>query len=338
MGASERENTTASDIEARYHRAVEKIVERAKADQHILAVILFGSLSYDVVWEKSDIDLFLVCQEKSKAEKKVDHNHIALNEEDINIHAQIVSRSELRKLVEGGLQSSFMHSTFARSQLLWSRDPGLASLYEDIERMGERDRQLQLFQAATWILPGLAKAEKFCYVKRDPHYSSIWITYLYAGLARIESHLHGKIADREVIQQALALNPDFFGAIYTDFLDAPKTLETVSAVLEQIEAYLMAHIREMFQPLLAYLAAEGEPRSVTQIDAWCQRHLGVGGASLACEWLADQGVLTKAAVPVRITKRSQTTFDELAFLYVPDESNDEDGCFDLDDPGGMFAW
>ena len=41
----------------------------------------------------------------------------------------------------------------------------------------------------------------------------------------------------------------------------------------------------------------------------------------ACEYLADQGVIVKASSPVRATKRSSTSLQELAFFYLPDGSD-----------------
>ena len=45
-------------------------------------------------------------------------------------------------------------------------------------------------------------------------YSFLWLMYSLAELAKIEVTLHGEIAGREVVQQALKHNPDFFRAIY----------------------------------------------------------------------------------------------------------------------------
>jgi hypothetical protein len=50
-------------IQRRYERAVESLVEKLERDTQVVAAILLGSLSYDVVWEKSDIDILLVTEE-----------------------------------------------------------------------------------------------------------------------------------------------------------------------------------------------------------------------------------------------------------------------------------
>jgi predicted nucleotidyltransferase len=50
-------------IQSQYEEAVAQLVEKLQRDPYIVAAILLGSLSYDVVWEKSDIDMLLVTEE-----------------------------------------------------------------------------------------------------------------------------------------------------------------------------------------------------------------------------------------------------------------------------------
>ena len=51
------------DIKQQFEEALNDFIEKVKEDRNILAVILFGSLSYDTVWEKSDIDLMLITRD-----------------------------------------------------------------------------------------------------------------------------------------------------------------------------------------------------------------------------------------------------------------------------------
>ncbi len=44
------------DVSALYRQALGSLIERLKPDTNILAIILEGSMAYDTVWEKSDID------------------------------------------------------------------------------------------------------------------------------------------------------------------------------------------------------------------------------------------------------------------------------------------
>ena len=46
-------------------------------------------------------------------------------------------------------------------------------------------------------------------------------------LALIEMVLHGKAPAREAIHQAMAVNPGFFKAVYTDLIDGPKDPQSI---------------------------------------------------------------------------------------------------------------
>ncbi len=306
-------------VQKRFERATEIVVAKVKEDKNILAAILFGSLSYDTVWEKSDIDLMLITTEiKASGVKEGCFRAFALHEEGVNIHATVQPRSGFRKMIEGSLQGSFIQSSFAKSKLLFTRDETIRELYEKAHELGERDRKEQLFLAGANLLPSLCKAEKFCKIKKDPLYGFLWITYTYDGLARIEACLHREIATREVIQQALLLNPDFFEVIYTELIQGKKTLKRVGAALDLIDSYLEEKIPLLFQPVLDYLASAASPRSATEIQHWFEGHMNVQGGVTACEWLADKEVITKVSSPVRLTPRSLVEFEELAFYYTKD--------------------
>jgi uncharacterized protein len=56
-------------IQQQYQHAVDTLVEKVQRDPYIVAAILLGSLAYDVVWEKSDIDMLFVTEEfKARSE------------------------------------------------------------------------------------------------------------------------------------------------------------------------------------------------------------------------------------------------------------------------------
>ena len=304
------------DIGQKYETALEMLVEKLQEDRNILAAILFGSLSYDTVWEKSDIDLMLVSGDGKRPTKvnKGEHSFY-LTEADVNIHALLHSRSEFKKMIEGSLRSSFIHSAFSKSRLLFTRDESIRKLYDKVLVMGSKDRQIQLMLAGGSVLPALYKAEKFLVIKNDPQYSFIWLTFMYPGLAKIECYLHGEIAGREVIQQALKLNPEFFSAIYTHLIDQPKTNDRVGEALKMIDDYLLQKIPLLFQPVLDFLEEGGTIKSATEILHWGSHQIYSPWAVMICEWLADKGIIDRASSPIRLTTKSLVEMEEMAFYY-----------------------
>jgi hypothetical protein len=71
----------------------------------------------------------------------------------------------------------------------------------------------------------------------------------------------------------------------------------------------------LFGLVLEHLRDVGEARSATEIDDHFARNHGVGGTHGVCEYLADRGLLVKASVPVKLTRRSNVEVQELAFVY-----------------------
>ncbi|MCA1594966.1 MAG: nucleotidyltransferase domain-containing protein [Chloroflexi bacterium] len=293
-----------------YEEALESLVTRLKGDRTILAAILFGSLAYDEVWDKSDIDVYLI----SEDDKHAPRGGFCLLENGINIHAQVMTRSKFKSRLEGDLQGSFLHSSFARSRLLFSRDESIDRCYENVNHVGARDRELQLLSAGSAVLPALYKAEKWFWVKKDLEYSFVWILFCVDRLATIEVLSRAEVPGREVIQQAMNHNAAFFKAVYTDLIHGPKTEETIRQALELINQYLDERMDLLFKPILDYLAEAGGTRSTTELDAYFTK-IQAGGLSTSYEWLADKGVLQKVPVPLRLGEKSRVTVNEAAYYY-----------------------
>jgi uncharacterized protein len=304
--------------QAHFNEALAALVEDIKKDKSILAAILCGSLSHDTVWNKSDIDLALITIDDAK----IKGGEAALYAEGVNVHAFMLSRTDLRKTVEAALRSSFVHSLLAKGKLLYTHDPTIERMLEGLERIGERDTTVLMLHAGTGALPLVYKAHKFMLTRGDLEYTSLWLLYAASALARIEVVFARQLLEREVIQQALKLNPTFFGTIYTDLLNERKTKERVQAALDAVDAYILERAPIMFAPILDHLREVREARSCTEIADHFKRNFGVSDVMTACEYLADQGMIGKAGAPVKLTKRSDVQLQELAFYHLggPEET------------------
>ncbi|MBO0780768.1 MAG: nucleotidyltransferase domain-containing protein [Ktedonobacteraceae bacterium] len=294
----------------RYEEALRSFVDKVQQDRYIVAAILFGSLAYDDVWEKSDVDILLVSRDDRAAERSY-----SLVENNINFHVNIGPRGKFKEQIERALQGSFMHSVMARSTLLFSTDETIQEYYQHVHHVGSRDREMQMLNAAARVLPVLTKAEKWLVVKRDPIYSFHWFIFLIDSLATIEVLWHADVPGREVIQQALSYNPDFFKPLYTDLIQRPKDTETMREAIQMVHNYLDERRDVLFKPILRYLTAAGSVRSASEIEEHLRQRTGNGYLALACEWLADKGILRKVSSPLRLTEKSRVTLDEAAYYY-----------------------
>jgi hypothetical protein len=311
-------SSSTETIHKKFTDALDNLVAEVRTDRSVLAAILCGSLSHDTVWAKSDIDLVLVTID----DKKVEKTSLALNAGGVNVHAFLIPRADFRKTVEASVHNSFMHSLLAKGRLLYTHDETIAALCARLHEIGERDTQLQLFAAATHALPSIDKAHKWFVTRGDLDYSALWILYAATPLAKIEVMTARRLADREVIPQAMKMNPAFFTTIYTALLNEKKTRKNVQAALQAVDAYVAERSATLFRPLLDHLREVGEARSATEIEAWFKRNFNIEGITTACEYLADQGLIAKVSTPVQLTRRSNVILQELAFVHMgktPDE-------------------
>jgi predicted nucleotidyltransferase len=309
--------TTRGFDQKRFSAALDDLIAKVRQDRSILAAILCGSLAHDTVWTKSDIDLALVTIDDRKIEK----TSIALYAGGINVHAFLMPRADFRKTVEGSIRNSFFHSLLAKGRLLYTHDETIVSLYAGLSEIGERDTQVQILTAATHALQPMDKARKWFVTRGDLEYTVLWILYAATPLAQIEVLGAGLLVDREVIPQAVKLNPSFFGAIYTNLLNAKKTRTQVETALETAEKFMAERAPKLFALVIDHLRDVGEARSASEIDAHFKRNFDIAGVTPACEYLADLGLISKASIPAQLTKRSNISVEELAFAYIEESPN-----------------
>lgn len=300
------------DTRQRFTDAVDALVDQVKEDRSVLAAILCGSLSHDIVWAKSDVDLVFITID----DKKVDREALSLYADGVNVHALLMPRATFRATVEGARRNSFMHSFLAKGRLLYIHDSTIDALVASLRARGDRDTQMQCFRSATHVLPSLYKAHKFFRTRGDLEYTSLWILYAATPLAELEVMRAGLLVDREVIPQAIALNPELFRTVYTSLLNEKKSTTKVQAALDGIDTYMARRATELFAPLLEHLRDVGEARACTELEDHFERNFGIEHVTTACEYLADQGLLGKASVSARLTKRSNVDVQELAFFHV----------------------
>lgn len=300
----------AADVRARYETALERLMIEVREDRNILAAILCGSLSHDQVWEKSDIDLVLVTIDD------VTSHGVVINADDINVHTSIMTRSAFKQRLDGATRNSFGHSLFAKATLIFARDPSIEQLFEELNLIGERDTTIQQLQSLSELLASLYKAEKWFYVKDDLNYAALWLLFTANSLAQMVVGREGQLVAREVIADAMKIEPELFQVIYIDLLNRKKTKKAVATAIDAVNAYIDRHRDRVCAPILDYLRETGEPRSVTELNHHFHRNYNIESVVLVCEWLADSGLIDKVSTPVKLTKKSRKSIDELAFFYL----------------------
>jgi hypothetical protein len=298
-------------VQQAFTAALEELIAQVKQDKSILAAVLCGSLAHDTVWAKSDIDLLLITVDDQRTES----SGVALYANGVNVHALLMSRTQFRRIAEGSLRNSFMHSFLTKGRVLYTHDDTISVLCARLQEIGERDTQIQLLRAGIQALGPVDKAHKWMITRGDLDYTALWILYAATALARIEILSARRLMDREVIPQAMQLNPAFFKIVYANLLNTKKTVNNVQGALNAIDAYLSKRAPALFGLIIDYLREAGDTRSASEIEAHFSRNFGVEGVTGACEYLSDRGLICKVSSSIQLTKRSNITVQESAFAF-----------------------
>ena len=298
-----------SDIHSQIEDAVQKFVDTIAEDRYIVAAILTSNLAEDNVWEKTNVNITLIMRDGTKFQQR----ECQLIEDGIPIRVRLQNRNVYKKLMERNLQGSGILAIMSQSEILWTKDPSLTDLHKDLDVIGERDKESQLFNASSEVTTVLDKTEKWFYVKKDYNYTFHYLMFAVRGLARLETIRHGETPKRKVIYQALKHNPAFFNAIFTDIINVPKNEENLGKVLQLIDTYLEDNAQTFFKPLLDFLEDAGGEQSLSDIyDHFGHRQLWI---CMACEWLSRKEILEQFSSPIRLTMDSKVSVEEPAYFY-----------------------
>ncbi|MDE0483001.1 MAG: hypothetical protein OXI67_10520 [Candidatus Poribacteria bacterium] len=298
-----------SDIHSDIENAVERFTDTIAEDRYIVAAILTSNLAEDNVWEKTNINISLIMRDGTKFQQR----EYQVIEDGIPIRVRLQNRSAYKKLLERNLQGSGIFSIMSQSEILFTKDPSLTDLHKDLDVIGKRDKESQLFNAASGVTTVLDKAEKWFYVKKDYNYTFHYLMSAVKELARLETIRHGETPKRKVIYQALKHNPEFFNAIFTNIINVPKNEENLGEVLQLIDTYLEDNAQTFFKPLLDFLEDAGGEQSLSDIyDHFGHRQLWI---CMACEWLSRKEILDQFSSPIRLTMDSKVSVEEPAYFY-----------------------
>ncbi len=150
---------------AAFTAALDALVPQLRSDRSILAAILGGSLSHDT--RLGQVGHRPAARHGGRQARRVRRTS-SLYADGVNVHALLMQRAEFRKLAEGAVHQSFMHSFLAKSRVLFTHDDTIADLCARLQAIGERDTHLALLEAGTHALPCIYKAHKFLDHPRRP--------------------------------------------------------------------------------------------------------------------------------------------------------------------------
>lgn len=296
-------------LQTRYQAAVESFVANVCKDVNVIAVIVCGSLAYDTVWEKSDIDLTVIVRDQPLATTAY-----CLVEDDITINTSILARSAFKRCMDRATGGSITQAYLAKGTLVYTTDDSLQDYFVEFKRLGSQDIALTVMDKACELIDIRRKCEKWLTVKKDPLYAQFYLLKAAEVMAQMEVCSMGEPPTRESILRVMELAPELLAPFYSDALShSYEETELLSAITE-MDAFLLGKLELIKRPVVAFMG-EGKPKSVTLLARYFQldSHFIIG----LLDYLAEQEVLVKVSQTIRLTSKSRPAVEELAFLYIP---------------------
>jgi predicted nucleotidyltransferase len=290
-------------VQADYQSALNELAKKAEADEYVLNLMVGGSLSYDTVWEKSDIDVMLITRDEPYGVRRM------FIEKDVALEGEVVTRDYFRKGTQRVKDGSIFHSYFSKSKLIVSKDDTIKDIYEMGQDIGSRDVEDLLLLNYIFCKDLINKAHKALYVKDDPHFALNFVMSGIRRMANIEVLLNRTIPLRESTEQALNFNPDFFNAIFTDMIHAPKkTWDVMDDVLKKMEGYLNERLSVFVQPIHRLLQKEDEMTHYDLMAKFSEIWL-----PLDLREFVEKGLIQQTEAPFRFTKKSSSEMMQPAY-------------------------
>ena len=290
--------------------AMNNFVDKVKDDPHVIALLLWGSLSYYEVWEKSNIEFTLLVRDKSAS--VMTHYIGDADGYELNLHLMEVSKfkEELQKSRAG----EFWHSAWSKGTFVYTKDESLLTFFDEVRKAGKDDLVRTFTRLIDPLMGATVKAEKWITVYGNALYAQRFLHRAYTYAADMVLMRHGEEPTRESVLRAMELEPEFMHEVFVIPTTTAMAVADVKRVLGVIEAYLAEHMDWWSNPILRFLS-DGEEKTASHIAKQ------VGAGYRALDFLARRGIIVRITKPSRIFKKSRLTIDEVAYIYHKEEKS-----------------
>ncbi|WNS46296.1 nucleotidyltransferase [Paenibacillus sp. MMS20-IR301] len=298
-----------AELQSRYTAAAESFVDKVKGDPNVIAVIVCGSLAYDQVWERSDIDMAVIVRDQL-----LQQHGYCLVEDGITINVQLFARSEFKRGFEKMVGGSIPQSYFAKGQIVYSADDSLYEYFEEFKKLGSHDIALSLLRDACELIDLFDKSRKWLTVRKDLLYAQYYLLKAADQIAKMELSSQGEPPIRESILTVMDRKPELMAPLYSEAMSRRMSQEDIGTAIGGISRFIDGKLDMLKEPVLDYLA-DGEIRTMTMLA----KHFKLDTHLLIniLEYLADKGIIEKVSQTIRITPKSRPAVEEIGYLYIP---------------------
>ena len=115
---------------------------------HTSSRLCVGSLSTETIWQRESLGLWIIeadgVTRRLQSDGQDERIFRILVENGINIHAEVIPRSRFKQMVEGSSRTAFSCSFFAHREIVYSKDPSIASWFKKANALATKDQEREL--------------------------------------------------------------------------------------------------------------------------------------------------------------------------------------------------
>lgn len=304
---------------AEFAAALDEFLDRIRDDPWVLAAVLVGSLDEETAWRRESLGLWIIeadgVTKRLTSDGQDERIFRTFAEAGINIHAEIISRSRFRRMIEGNSRTAFHCSFFAVRELVYCADQSIDNWFHKANSVATSDQSRELLAVTTWTIHARRFARRLLDRRQDLTLTRQELIWAAHAVAHAEIVRAGEVYEHEAIYRAIDLQPELFQTIYLDVIAGRGTRKAMTAALEAVEAYLEDNAEEFLKPLLKYLRKQKRVVPLSELsEHFAHTQLYPWHLESACEWLDEHGWLEKVSAPFRITKKSRVDVEEPAYF------------------------
>ncbi|PKK38732.1 hypothetical protein ABB02_02038 [Clostridiaceae bacterium JG1575] len=246
---------------AKYQQSYRQALETLKNNDDVLAVFVFGSMVSGDLWEKSDIDFFVVVKKWAPG-----ITNVYSNETGERIHYKVLSRKEFMALKGFDLKGSFMHRLFAGSRMVLCRDSAIEERFLTGRGYPDVSRNIWTLAYVGKVIKGTDSVRKSLTMGNVyAAYQTLMDTMNWVAMVLINER--GYMVSKDNINIATALD-DEFRLVFSQLTDPSPTplSDRVRRVVDWILESLDRDLMHLSKVLLQYLSEHEEPRSAREIQ------------------------------------------------------------------------
>ncbi|MGL5634424.1 MAG: nucleotidyltransferase domain-containing protein [Sarcina sp.] len=289
-----------------YQRAYNELVQDLNDNPNILGVTVFGSIITGDIWKNSDIDMFVILDERGDIDKDLFGIKCG-----IDIHMIILSKEEFLNFRDNFTGGSKLHRKLMSSKLVFGKDNEIIDSYNFYKFLHDIDKDRWNLSYLGDLIRAIGLCDKA--LSNDKIYNAIYNALkLGESFSKIYLNVNGYMLSSDPLTMTINLDDEF--KRYMDRVIADPEVESIRGLINYIEDYLNANIEKISKLLLNVLKKAKIPLTINEIKLQKEFFNTPIEFNKILKDLESRNIIKKS-VRVKTTNSNEKIIEELVYYY-----------------------